>query len=343
MLVHEKIKLLRESMNIDQKSLAVKLNINKSVMNRIELGTRPIRDDELIKFADFFNVSVDNLLGHSSQRIKSISFSERFKFLRLEKNMTQDDLVESFNKKYNTTFNKSTISQYENGKRKPEVDTLENWSDFFNVPVDYLLGYNSSFDLLSDTSIDEYNVRRIHMFGNQLKKLREEKSLTQNELAKIFNISPSAVGMYERNKRTPDFNLLIDFAKFFEVSTDYLLDYKNESFPEKSFADRLKILREENNLTQLELAQKFNITSQTISQYERGIRTPDFSLLDSIANYFGVSVDYLLGRTNIRNYEENTIAAHTDDRTQQLSEEGRKKLDDFIDYLIFEEMKKKND
>lgn len=108
-----------------------------------------------------------------------------------------------------------------------------------------------------------------------------------------------------------------------------------------TFANRLKDLREENKLTQAELAQKFNITSQTISQYERGIRTPDFALLNSIADYFGVSVDYLLGRTNIRNYEENTIAAHTDDRTQQLSEEGRKKLDDFIDYLIFEEMKRK--
>ena len=77
--------------------------------------------------------------------------------------------------------------------------------------------------------------------------------------------------------------------------------------------------------------------------YEQNRRTPDFALLNSIADYFGVSIDYLLGRTNIRNYEENTIAAHTDDRTQQLSEEGRKKLDDFIDYLIFEEMKKKND
>lgn len=109
------------------------------------------------------------------------------------------------------------------------------------------------------------------------------------------------------------------------------------------FGDRLKELREEKELKQAELASLFNISPSTIGMYEQNRRTPDFALLNSIADYFGVSVDYLLGRTDIRNYEENTIAAHTDDRTQQLSEEGRKKLDDFIDYLIFEEMKKKND
>lgn len=106
-----------------------------------------------------------------------------------------------------------------------------------------------------------------------------------------------------------------------------------------TFANRLKDLREENNLTQVELAQKFNITSQTISQYERGIRTPDFTLLNSIADYFNVSVDYLLGRTDIRNFEENTIAAHTDDRTKQLSEESMKQLNNFIDFLIAQEKK----
>ncbi len=109
------------------------------------------------------------------------------------------------------------------------------------------------------------------------------------------------------------------------------------------FGDRLKELREEKELKQAELANLFNISPSTIGMYEQNRRTPDFALLNSIADYFGVSIDYLLGRTNIRNYEENTIASHTDDRTQQLSEEGRKKLDDFIDYLIFEEMKKKND
>lgn len=116
-----------------------------------------------------------------------------------------------------------------------------------------------------------------------------------------------------------------------------------------TFGMRFKELRNEKDMTQDTLVQIFNdkyhttFNKSTISQYENDKRKPEVNILENWAEFFGVSVDYLLGRTDIRNYEENTIAAHTDDRTQQLSEEGRKRLDDFIDYLIFEEMKKKND
>ncbi len=100
------------------------------------------------------------------------------------------------------------------------------------------------------------------------------------------------------------------------------------------FGDRLKLLREEKDIKQSDLAKKFNISASTIGMYEQNRRTPDFTLLSSLADFFNVSVDYLLCRTDIRNYEEYTIAAHTDDRTQQLSDEDRKQLDDFIDFLI---------
>lgn len=110
-----------------------------------------------------------------------------------------------------------------------------------------------------------------------------------------------------------------------------------------TFGNILKQLRIENNLNQKELADKIGISRSSIAMYETDQRTPDYETINALSDFFNVSSDYLLGRTDIRNYEENTIAAHTDDRTQQLSEEGRKRLDDFIDYLIFEEMKKKND
>lgn len=106
------------------------------------------------------------------------------------------------------------------------------------------------------------------------------------------------------------------------------------------FGDRLKELREEKDIKQSDLAKKFNISSSTIGMYEQNRRTPDFKLLSALADFFNVSVDYLLCRTDIRNYEEYTIAAHTDDRTQQLSAENRKTLDDFIDFLIANNSKK---
>ena len=65
------------------------------------------------------------------------------------------------------------------------------------------------------------------MYGKRLKKLREELNLKQSELAKTFNISSSAIGMYERKDREPNIDLILKFSDFFNVSTDYLLGNTN--------------------------------------------------------------------------------------------------------------------
>ena len=73
------------------------------------------------------------------------------------------------------------------------------------------------------------------------------------------------------------------------------------------FAERLKLLREDINLNQSELAKILNISRQSVSNYENGARFPnDEKLILRIARFFGVSVDYLLGATNIRNYYSNS-------------------------------------
>ncbi len=67
------------------------------------------------------------------------------------------------------------------------------------------------------------------------------------------------------------------------------------------FSEIFKSLREEKDLKQTELAKDLQMTSQALSQYERGLRTPDVETLNKIAEYFDVSTDYLIGRTNIKN------------------------------------------
>lgn len=61
------------------------------------------------------------------------------------------------------------------------------------------------------------------MKGNRIKLLREEKKIRQDELAKVLSISPSAVGMYERDEREPNDEITLKLAEYFGVSTDYLL------------------------------------------------------------------------------------------------------------------------
>jgi len=65
------------------------------------------------------------------------------------------------------------------------------------------------------------------------------------------------------------------------------------------FAERLTKLRKAKKLTQQELADKLNISRATYAQYEIGRRKPDYETLEKLADYFNVSIDYLLGRTDI--------------------------------------------
>lgn len=65
------------------------------------------------------------------------------------------------------------------------------------------------------------------------------------------------------------------------------------------FKDRLRNLREMRQMTQPELAEAVGSTKQAISQYELGKRRPDYELLSTIADYFNVSTDYLLGLSNV--------------------------------------------
>ena len=60
---------------------------------------------------------------------------------------------------------------------------------------------------------------------------------------------------------------------------------------------RLKKLRKERNISQLKLALDLNMNQNSISRYENGEREADYETLIKIADYFGVSLDYLLGRT----------------------------------------------
>lgn len=61
---------------------------------------------------------------------------------------------------------------------------------------------------------------------------------------------------------------------------------------------RIKTLREEAGLTQVEFAKILKISNTTLSQYESGTRVPGDEIKGAIADHFGVTLDYLYGRTD---------------------------------------------
>ena len=61
---------------------------------------------------------------------------------------------------------------------------------------------------------------------------------------------------------------------------------------------RLKELREKRGISQLKLAMDLGLTQNSVSRYESGMREADYKTLAALADYFNVSIDYLLDRTD---------------------------------------------
>jgi len=109
------------------------------------------------------------------------TFGERFKALRIKKDLTQHQLVESFNQKFNYNITKSAISQYENNKRIPEVNLLIDLAKYFQVSLDYLL----CIDSLIAEDIAAYNILKVESTLLSLEKIIDDVILLIRSQSKI--------------------------------------------------------------------------------------------------------------------------------------------------------------
>lgn len=94
-----------------------------------------------------------------------------------------------------------------------------------------------------------------------------------------------------------------------------------------TFSERLKLLRKDRGLSQDKLGEMLNIPRTTIANWESG-RIPELAALQNLADYFEVTVDYLIGRSNIRNPLE------TEERIKMIiqSDPG---IDSFLEQLTY--------
>lgn len=102
------------------------------------------------------------------------------------------------------------------------------------------------------------------------------------------------------------------------------------------FSTRLRELRRTKELSQQKLSDILGISKSSINMYERGEREPGLFMLESIADFFNVDVDYLLGISDIPNkvlysgekvlYTSNNII----DKYNKLNAEGKQKADEYI-------------
>lgn len=149
-------------------------------------------------------------------------------------------------------------------------------------------------------------------FSLKLKALRQKNNLTQEQLANELNThyhlneSKATISQFEHNKPIPDLDRLINIADYFQVSLDYLCCNKsNDNVRCTNPGTRIKRLIKKNGLSQKEFVDKFNEkygysdSEATISQYVNNKRTPEIDKMVKIADFFNVTLDYILCRTDI--------------------------------------------
>lgn len=109
----------------------------------------------------------------------------------------------------------------------------------------------------------------------------------------------------------------------------------------RSFGEILTSLREERGIYQKELAAILKVSVGTISNYENNVHFPDQEALIQLADYFGVTTDYLLGRTPYRysletlnqEYAPGMTVADLVNIIRQLDDKNAASLLDYIDLL----------
>jgi transcriptional regulator with XRE-family HTH domain len=77
---------------------------------------------------------------------------------------------------------------------------------------------------------------------------------------------------------------------------------------------RIRELRKERDISQEELSKALGVSLSLIGMYETESRKPSYEILNKIADYFNVSADYLLGRTDLRNFSDDKIIVGFNDK-----------------------------
>lgn len=81
--------------------------------------------------------------------------------------------------------------------------------------------YHSGIDYFKNSNMVYHTI--MNKFKEKLKELREESKLLQKQLSAELGVSQVTIARWETGNREPDFDILIKIAKYFKVTTDYLL------------------------------------------------------------------------------------------------------------------------
>ena len=140
---------------------------------------------------------------------------------------------------------------------------------------------------------------------NVMKKTRENKELTQQELANIIGVSRSTYAGWENGIDTIPLSRLNDLCNYLDISLDYICkltnDKKRDNIIKRKLntyriGKNLKSIRIKNGHTQSKTALLIHTNQSNYSRYERGKNIISTSLIIAFSRCYNVSIDYICGK-----------------------------------------------
>ncbi|WP_297717207.1 helix-turn-helix domain-containing protein [Intestinimonas sp.] len=151
-------------------------------------------------------------------------------------------------------------------------------------------------------------------FHIRLKELRLKTGESQGEVASAVGCAARQYQRFEKSEQKPGFDNLWKLADHFQVSVDFLMGRVDRAelvleepdqtplhgpdTPAEALEDRLKRLRKLARETQPVLAAAIGVSTAQILRFEKGEQKPGLDNLWKLADHFGVTMDYLAGRTD---------------------------------------------
>ena len=142
-------------------------------------------------------------------------------------------------------------------------------------------------------------------FIESVKTYIAQHGITVTAFAKLIDCRERCVARWINETNIPSTEYVIKVADKLNVSVDYLFELKEspEFVPadsRSSIAERIQLLLKETKINKRQLALQWKIEPSTFSKWIYGTRIPKPDMIYKIAEYFVCSIDYLLGRTDLR-------------------------------------------
>lgn len=138
----------------------------------------------------------------------------------------------------------------------------------------------------------------------RLKDIREDNDLKQKDIAQILNVNRGTYSLWELGTNIIPLNHLCNYADYFNVSIDYVLNLTNDKTIKitkgldlKTLGSNMKKIRIENNLSQENIATLLNVTQACIARYEKGLICISTLNLFKFAKEFKIPLSEICGKT----------------------------------------------